>query len=227
MQLKDDASGSTQASSSDDDNEPEAGSTGSSGRPIATDEEWCAWLTEDLRSAPAYATHAALLEECAGIATQWRSRFWANRPLWNRIRRGRRLAKELAEAAPVLERARAEVQALAEGSPPIVVLDLCSGFGYLAMFLSELLPAERVAKIVLVDIRWPPHGVTPQPHHLSDEHLTAPGWPVRLTTSRCDLKCASDRRNLAAAFLSQGAPAMLLGVHLCGILSVRAVEQPG
>ena len=116
---------------------------------------------------------------------------------------------------------------LAEGSPPIVVLDLCSGFGYLAMFLSELLPAERVAKIVLVDIRWPPHGVTPQPHHLGDEHLTAPGWPVRLTTSRCDLKCASDRRNLAAAFLSQGAPAMLLGVHLCGILSVRAVEQPG
>ena len=263
----------------------------SCGRTIATDDEWCSWLREDLRSCPAWESHSEILEECAAIATRWRARFWADRPLWNRVRRGRRLAKELAEAAPVLQRARAAVavlqpvkvpwlaatraarslsppisssslcvqedrsrrpaaeerlcprlisgqkvadatrrllrtQALPEGGPPLVILDLCSGFGYLAMFLSELLQdhAARVAKIVLVDIRWPPHGVTPQPHHLSDKHLTTAGWPIRLTTSRCDLKCASDRRNLARTFLAQGAPAMLLGVHLCGVLSVRAVE---
>ena len=199
------------------------------GRAIATDDEWCSWLREDLQSCPAWQTHAAILDECATIATGWRARFWADRPLWNRIRRGRRLAKELAESAPVLQQARAAVAALPEGGPPLVILDLCSGFGYLGMFLSELLRphAARVAKIVLVDIRWPPHGVAPQAHpnpspnpspspspnpepipnpnpnpnptskpkqahHLSDEHLTAPGWPVRLTTSRCDLKCASD-----------------------------------
>ena len=195
------------------------------GRVIATDDEWCSWLREDLQSCPAWQTHSSILEECATIATRWRARFWADRPLWNRIRRGRRLAKELAEAAPVLQQARAAVAALPEGGPPLVILDLCSGFGYLAMFLSELLHehAARVAKIVLVDIRWPPHGVPPQAHHLSDQHLTAPGWPVRLTTSRCDLKCSSDRRNLARTFLAQGSPAMVLGVHLCGTLSVRAV----
>ena len=136
------------------------------GRAIATDDEWCSWLREDLQSCPAWQTHAAILDECATIATGWRARFWADRPLWNRIRRGRRLAKELAESAPVLQQARAAVAALPEGGPPLVILDLCSGFGYLGMFLSELLRphAARVAKIVLVDIRWPPHGVAAQAH---------------------------------------------------------------
>ena len=73
------------------------------GRAIATDDEWCSWLREDLQSCPAWQTHAAILDECATIATGWRARFWADRPLWNRIRRGRRLAKELAESAPVLQ----------------------------------------------------------------------------------------------------------------------------
>ena len=86
------------------------------GRVIATDDEWCSWLREDLQSCPAWHTHSAILEECATIATRWRARFWADRPLWNRIRRGRRLAKELAEAAPVLQQARAAVAALPEGA---------------------------------------------------------------------------------------------------------------
>ena len=30
-----------------------------------------------------------------------------------------------------------------------------------------------------------------QAHHLSPEHLEAPGWPVPLTTSRADLKVAT------------------------------------
>ena len=34
----------------------------------------------------------------------------------------------------------------------------------------------------------------------------------------------SDRRALARAFLSHGAPSLLLGVHLCGTLSLRCVE---
>ena len=193
---------------------------------ITTDDEWAAWLRDELRSTPAYAEHAALLEECAGIAAGWRARFWADRQLWSRIRHGHRLAKELCEAAPVLARARDEVAALTlpAADKKLVVLDLCSGFGYLAMFLSELLPADKVEKIVLVDLKWPPHGVAPKAHHLSDAHLVASGWPIRLTTSRADLKCASDRRNLARAFLSGGAPAMLLGVHLCGVLSLRAVQ---
>ena len=45
------------------------------GRAIATDDEWCSWLREDLQSCPAWQTHAAILDECATIATGWRARF--------------------------------------------------------------------------------------------------------------------------------------------------------
>ena len=33
----------------------------------------------------------------------------------------------------------------------VEIIDLCSGFGYMGMFLSELLPPERVDRITLVD----------------------------------------------------------------------------
>lgn len=42
--------------------------------------------------------------------------------------------------------------------------------------------------------------------------------------SRTDLKVPSDRRNLAKHFLSHGSPAFLLGVHLCGTLSLRCID---
>ena len=39
----------------------------------------------------------------------------------------------------------------------LTILDLCSGFGYLSMFLAELLPPARVGSIVLLDKAWPMH----------------------------------------------------------------------
>lgn len=192
--------------------------------PPALDEEWCRWLRDELQACPAYADHAALLDECCQVAGRWRARFWHDRALWSRIRRGGRLAKELSEIAPVLARTRAEVAALPADSKELVIMDLCSGFGYLGMFLSELLPPHRVDKIVLVDRQWAPHNVELQAHHLSTDHVLADGWPIRLTTSRADLKTRSDRRNLARTFLSQGHPVFVLGVHLCGTLSLRALE---
>ena len=42
---------------------------------------------------------------------------------------------------------------------------------------------------------WAKKNVQRQAHHLSPEHLEAPGWPVPLTTSRADLKVLSDRRS--------------------------------
>ena len=46
-----------------------------------------------------------------------------------------------------MARACAQIEALPDSAPPLVVLDLCSGFGYLGMFLSELLSplAHKVA----------------------------------------------------------------------------------
>ena len=104
---------------------------------------WRNWLQGELEQSAAYSEHGRLLDECCAIAASWRVRFWERRALWGRIRRGSRLVKELVEAAPVLARAKAQVERLQlkEGQPRLVVLDLCSGFGYLGMFLSELLHA--------------------------------------------------------------------------------------
>lgn len=192
-----------------------------------SNEEWVGWLVEALRSSPAYATHALLLDECAAVAASWRTRFWDRKALWGRIRKGNRLAKELAEAAPMLARARAEMAALDLGPTgrKAVVIDLCSGFGYLGMFLSELLPPSKVDRIVLVDKQWAPHNAARQSRHLNPEHIHDADWPIRLTTSHSDLKVPSDRRSLLRAFVQrEDTPAMLLGVHLCGTLSLRAVE---
>ena len=216
------------AGSDDDEPEDEApeGDTDSS----SADSAFLLALREAVRACPAYAEHASLLEECCTLAgVQWRERFWEDKPLWKRIRRGRRLAKELSEIAPVLSRARKAMETLE--LPPsgqrLVILDLCSGFGYLAMFLSEILApwSHLVEKIVLVDLRFAPHNVTPSSHHQNPRHLLHMGWPIRLTTSHANLKVASDRRGLARTFLSAGAPAWMFCVHLCGTLSVRAIEM--
>lgn len=190
------------------------------------DEAWLGWLRLEVQQSPAYSQYHELLEECCSIAATWRKRFWERKGLWSRIRHGSRLAKELSEAAPVLARAKAQVEALEldPTEPRVTVIDLCSGFGYLGMFLSELLPCAKVERIVLVDIMWAPQNVERKPHHLNPEHIDDPGWPIRLTTSRADLKSPSDRRSLGKAFLSHGGPAIVLGVHLCSTLSLRAID---
>lgn len=124
-----------------------------------TQEQWLSWLRSAVEAHPAFETHSSILNECCVIAAHWRTRFWPNRAIWSRIRRGDRLVKEMCEAAPVLQRARDAVLSLppADGTASkAVILDLCSGFGYLSMFLSELLApcADRVEKIVLVDVKW-------------------------------------------------------------------------
>ena len=191
-----------------------------------SNEEWCSWLLAEVRQSASYAEYHVLLDECCEIASKWRERFWDRKALWTRIRKGRRLAKELSEVVPVLARVRAEVDAfeIAEGAPKLIILDLCSGFGYMGMFMSELLDREKVERIVLVDKMWAPLNVERQAHHVNPEHIMDDDWPIRLSTSRVDLKVPSDRRSLVKYFLSRGSPAMLLGVHLCGTLSLRCIE---
>ena len=71
-----------------------------------------------------------------------------------------RLVKELLESLHVIAHVEHHVKTdlSADNHPePITILDLCSGFGYLSMFLSELLPAQRVDRIILLDKAWPMH----------------------------------------------------------------------
>ena len=124
------------------------------------------------------------------------------------------------------------------------------------MFLSEMLPPERVQRCVLVDKAWPRHDRDPtrplDPHHISPEHLYgewrvegdggdgerapparspssvvryAERWPIPLHMSKQDLKNATARREMRRVIFERAdGPVLLLAVHLCGILSLRAVD---
>ena len=68
---------------------------------------------------------------------------------------------------------------------PIAIVDLCLGFGYLSMFLSELLPTSPVGKIVLLDNSWAlPLQDAASAGQINFQHLFLHGWPIRMTTSK-------------------------------------------
>eukprot|EP00873_Tetraselmis_striata_P005304 jgi/Tetstr1/425568/TSEL_015991.t1 len=199
-----------------------------------SDEEFGEWLVEELRQCTAYRAGpecADVLEAAAEAAVRWRGRFRAAgaREAWLRLWRNRRLVKEFNESAPVVARALAVAARLR--LPPgrtATVLDLCSGVGYTSMLLSELLPRDKVGRIILCDRAWPMNNEeAPQPHHINWAHVYLPGWPIPMSTSKRNLKAASSLRDLDKHLFrgsAAGCPVLVLGVHLCSTLSIRAVE---
>jgi len=187
------------------------------------------WIGAKIRELPAYAYYPQLLESCILIVLRWRSRFsTAAKKMWSRIISKNRLVKELNEIVPVIHECLsvADKVILAPGQTMSVV-DLCSGYGFLSMFLSELLPKEKFSRIVLIDKMFPrfDQRFPPSPQQINWEHIWLDSWPIRLQASRQDLKQGCDRRHLGKRFLSDtGGPVLLLGVHLCGILSLRALD---
>ena len=189
------------------------------------------WLREGngpLKQTKSYAMNPELAERCIDVVEGWRERF--PKHLWLRLlgggSRAQRLVKELLEALPVIARVLDHIQDN-RLEQPITLLDLCSGFGYLSMFLAELLPPERFDKIVLLDKAWPMHSqeASPTATQINPEHILRDDWPIRLTTSKTDLKSPSARRSLDKHIISRApGPLILLGIHLCGQLSVRAIE---
>ncbi|CAK9075140.1 Uncharacterized protein SCF082_LOCUS36461 [Durusdinium trenchii] len=102
------------------------------------------------------------------------------------------------------------------------------------MFLSELLPPERVHVCLLLDQAWPLKGEN-QPSEYSPgrrgrtrlnwDHIYQLAWPIPLVTRRCDLKLPSTHAQILSRLLEPApGPVFLLGIHLCGVLSIRAIE---
>jgi hypothetical protein len=134
------------------------------------------------------------------------------------------------------------------------IIDLCSGKGYLSMLLSELLPPSKVHRIVLMDKAFPMRNQQPQSHHINWEHIygerpnketkhhvststtttttTSPSttqyyyetWPISLDTSKQDLKASRQLINIRRHYLNKEYPAIILAIHLCGTLSLRAIQ---
>ena len=162
-------------------------------------------------------------EEAACAVESWSTRMAPH--LFSRVCKGPRLLKEVQEALPMLHWAKVHLASLPNHTGRITLVDLCSGFGYLSMLLAEALPQDRLDKILLVDRSWPLASESPRDHHISAHHLHADiGWRVPLIPVRCNINKKSERGKLDAIFSSAPGPVFIFGVHLCGALSIRAVE---
>ena len=210
--------------------------------PEASDADFREWLVNEVSAAPGFSVYSRAFEGAVSAALEWRRRFRGNPGLWRRIFKKGRFVKELTETAPIIDAVLNLVESttLADGEQ-FTIVDLCCGKGFLSMTLSELLDPRKVERCVLVDKAWPRSGSSLEvlPHQMNWEHIYGhhfdtdgarvgyfESWPIRLVTSKQDLKKGSTRRALKGAiFAKASGPVLVLAVHLCGTLSLRAAEM--
>eukprot|EP00980_Cylindrotheca_fusiformis_P002680 scaffold624_cov150-Cylindrotheca_fusiformis.AAC.13 len=212
-----------------------------------TDDEFEVYLHQELqqRNPNLYKQYPKVFALAPKCILKWRQRYQGNPSLWKRIFQKDRVIKEFIEAVPIIDAVQTIVNHYHSHheQEKLTILDLACGRGYLSMFLSEMLPPSRVEKFVLVDKQWPLHGATPKPHHISWTHIYGSlttsmssqddipsktyyeTWPIPLNTSKQDLKCGRQLRQIEALYLSDSAkPVIIVAVHLCGTLSLKAIE---
>jgi len=204
-----------------------------------TDDEFETFIANELEKSPLRHQYAAVFELAPKVMTDWRRRYRGNPSLWKRIFDKDRVIKEFIEAVPVIDAVKRLVENTdLDDGKQFRILDLACGRGYLSMMLSHLLPKDKVKKIVLVDKQWPMHNVTPQPHHISWTHIYGSykecedqsipcyfeTWPIELHTSKSDLKSSQQIRSLESFHINNKGPIILVAIHLCGTLSLKAVE---
>lgn len=217
-----------------------------------TDDEFVSWLSEELADAPGRDVYTTTFDSAILAIVKWRQRFRGNPAVWKRIFKKDRVFKELIESVPVLNLVQKFVDNNSnseDSNQKITILDLCSGKGYLSMFLSEMLPAEKVSKILLVDKAWAMCNSEVLPHHMNWDHIYGDippeihqpplaenvssdqdetyftTWPIPLHTSKQDLKQSCNQRQMKKRIFDRTeGPILILAVHLCGTLSLRAVD---
>lgn len=221
-----------------------------------SDQEFYIWLQEQVQDVPGRQTYSTTYEDSLNAIVNWRKRYRGNPSLWKRIFKKDRVIKELIESAPVIEfvkQAVVEAEYNDDDEKKFTIIDLCSGKGYLSMFLSEILPKDKVHRFILVDKAWAiaskKQTTELKPHHMNWDHIygiTATNsndndsgneeeestssyfttWPIPLYTSKQDLKDSCNQRQMKKHFFDKiDGPIIILAVHLCGTLSLKAVEM--
>jgi len=161
-----------------------------------SDEDFSSWLTGEMCNCPGRDTYSSVYDDSIKAIVQWRRRYRGNPLLWKRVFKRDRVIKELVESAPIIEAVRLVVES-SQACERFTIVDLCSGKGYLSMFLSELLPQDKVERLILVDKAWAiasKETKEPLPHHINWDHIYGTNpmteesyfstWPIPLHTSK-------------------------------------------
>ena len=143
------------------------------------------WIEQELQKLPVSSLYPTLAQNALDILKVWRQRF--PKQIWIRIFRRDRVLKELNETAPVMDYILKAVKNYSKqhDKDQITIVDLCCGFGYMSMFLAEMLDPQKVNRLVLIDKQWPHHEQEQAlPHQISDEHIRNFQWPIFLQTRK-------------------------------------------
>jgi hypothetical protein len=204
-----------------------------------TDEEFKAFLQKELEKDPLYKDYPEVFSVAPTCISKWRQRYRGNPRLWQRLFQKNRVLKEFVEAVPIIDAVqRLVLTSNLEGSKKFTIMDLACGRGYLSMFLSEILPPEKVEKLILVDKQWAQHDMAPKAHHISWTHIYGSlkevedqsipryydTWPISLNTSKKNLKASKQIKKMEELYFKGKGPVIIVAVHLCGTLSLKAVE---
>ncbi len=224
-----------------------------------------------LSSLPSYERYPELMTQCRPIVELWHDTFAFGSPaysiqnpqsktseqkvsqLWRRMRRN--LPKELNEIAFILDEMirlcnefKSTIDVNKDSNDEngkITIIDMCSGVGYLSMFLSHLLPPEKVSRIIPIDILFPAHNAnipsSPQTQspdinagaedtartncHVPIDHLRSSIHPIPIHPRRANIKKGRELRQIAKYSIARAkGPIIILGVHLCKSLSVHTIR---
>ena len=213
------------------------------------------FIEYELKHMPVGKMYPDLVDKATEIVKKWKVDFPLS--VWTRTVKGDRVAKEFNESAPVIARmlkfVDEEFEKPENEGRRITIVDLCSGFGYLGMFLSELLDPEKVRKIYLIDKEWPQFGAKPKENRMSNAHIVGigteedddengedegeggggigswtPKYPIPLLIRKVDLKAYDSIQSMSIHVFGETrqlkSPIVILGIHLCGTLSFKACE---
>ena len=206
-----------------------------------------------LSNLPIATQHPALLSQCRPIIQLWHDTFSiSNPPLWNRMRRA--LPKELNESAFIIdEMMKFFDNNVVDSRPPYTIVDMCSGVGFLSMFLSHLLPAEKCSRIWAIDTlfelsdkalagvvdavsagnKQDDNNIAKEEEknsaanriHLTSDHLTSTIHPIPIKPRKANIKKGRELKQIAKHCIDRApGPTIILGVHLCKSLSVHTVR---
>jgi hypothetical protein len=199
---------------------------------------------------PSYAQYPSLIQRCRPIVTLWHDKFATeDAHLWKKMKRN--IPKELNECAFILDEMISVCKDISYGNDPITIIDMCSGIGYLSMFLSHLLPPEQVSRIISIDVLFPAHNastsiqsirdqeeslqengsveaaeiISSPKNHLSIGHLVSDIHPIPIKPRRANIKKGRELRQISKYCVSCApGPVIILGVHLCKSLSVHTTR---
>jgi len=202
-----------------------------------------------LSTLPIATQHPELLAQCRPIIQLWHDALsHSDPPLWNRLRRA--LPKELNESAFIIREMMKFFDDVEEGSEedsPYTIVDMCSGVGFLSMFLSHLLPPQKVSRIWAVDTLFglsdkalagvpakddeEGENTASQDNnsnrvHISSDHLTSSiAHPIPIRPRKANIKKGRELKQIAKHCIDKTpGPTIILGVHLCKSLSVHTVR---